>query len=119
MQKFILVAVAILACAGMAQNSPDASLLDEINKIKAMDNHTHVPKVVSAGEKDDDYDALPCYLLEPSPDPLMARVENPLYLQAWQKLYGYKYSDRDPAHIRELIETKQRIAASRAITIPT
>jgi uncharacterized protein len=120
MQKFIslLVALAILACGGLAQNSPDASLLDEINKIKAVDNHTHIPKVVSAGEKDDDYDALPCYLLEPSPDPLMARVENPLYLQAWQKLYGYKYSDRDPAHIRELIETKQRLAREQGDNYP-
>ena len=120
MRKFISISVMLgmLASVGWAQNSPDASLLEEINKIKAVDNHTHIPKVVSAGEKDDDYDALPCYLLEPSPDPLMARVENPLYLQAWQKLYGYKYSDRDPAHIRELIETKQRVAGEQGDNYP-
>ena len=120
MRKFISISVMLgmLASVGWAQNSPDASLLEEINKIKAVDNHTHIPKVVSAGEKDDDYDALPCYLLEPSPDPLMARVESPLYLQAWQKLYGYKYSDRDPAHIRELIETKQRVAGEQGDNYP-
>ena len=32
----------------LAQTSPDAYLLGEINKIKALDNHTHVPKVLAA-----------------------------------------------------------------------
>jgi len=101
----------------LAQTSPDAYLLGEINKIKALDNHTHVPKVLAAGEKDDDFDALPCgNNLEPSADPNMARPDNPLFLAAWQKLYGYKYSDRDPAHVRELLETKQRVAREQGDT---
>src|SRR2546422_2582965 len=104
----------------LAQTSPDAYLLGEINKIKALDNHTHVPKVLAAGEKDDDFDALPCgNNLEPSADPNMARPDNPLFLAAWQKLYGYKYSDRDPAHVRELLETKQRVARELGDNFPT
>jgi len=63
-----------------------------LSEFEAFDNHTHVAKVVGPGDKDDDYDALPCYLLPPSQDPAMGRPENPLFLEAWQKLYGHKYS---------------------------
>jgi hypothetical protein len=45
---------------GVVPAVPDPQLMHEINSIAAIDNHTHVPKVVRAGEKDDDYDALPC-----------------------------------------------------------
>src|SRR5438309_3770958 len=102
----------------LAQDSPDPNLLVEINRIKAVDNHTHVPKVVSAGEKDDEFDALPCDPLDPSDVPTMARADNPLFLKAWQKLYGYKYNDRDAAHVRELLETKQRIAREQGDNYP-
>src|SRR5438445_3300372 len=102
----------------LAQDSPDPNLLVEINRIKAVDNHTHVPQVVSAGEKDDEFDALPCDPLDPSDVPTMARADNPLFLKAWQKLYGYKYNDRDAAHVRELLETKQRIAREQGDNYP-
>src|SRR5207237_2972296 len=102
----------------LAQDSPDPNLLVEINRIKAVDNHTHVPQVVSAGEKDDEFDALPCDPLDPSDVPNMARADNPLFLKAWQKLYGYKYNDRDAAHVRELLETKQRIAREQGDNYP-
>jgi hypothetical protein len=92
-----------------AQSSPDPELLAAIDRIKAVDNHTHVAKVVGPGEKDDDYDALPCYLLQPSPDPAMGRADNPLFLAAWQKLYGYKYSDGSAEHLGELLAGKERI----------
>ena len=42
------------------QEQPDAALLAEITKIKAVDNHTHVPRLELAGESDEEYDALPC-----------------------------------------------------------
>ena len=90
----------------------------EVNRIKAVDNHTHVPKVVAPGEKDDEFDALPCDPLEPTATPLMQRPENPKFLQAWQKLYGYQYSDRDPAHIRELLAKKQEVAQQQGDNFP-
>src|SRR6266852_7023708 len=83
----------------LAQDSPDPNLLAEINRIKAVDNHTHVPKVVSAGEKDDEFDALPCDPLDPSGVATMGRPDNPLFLQAWQKLFDYKYSDKNSEHV--------------------
>jgi len=106
-----------LCCA--AQLPVDPQILAEVNRIKAVDNHTHVPKVVAAGEKDAEFDALPCDPLEPSDVPAVARAENPKFLEAWQKLYGYKYGDRDPAHVRELLETKRRVLQEQGDKFPT
>jgi len=78
-----------LAGENLPPASPGPALMAEINKIQAVDSHTHVPKVVGRGEKDLDFDALPCSgYLEPSDDPAMARPDNPLFLDAWRKLYG-------------------------------
>jgi len=108
----------LLALPLLCQTSPDLQIMSEVNKIMAIDNHTHIPKVVEAGERDDDFDALPCDPLEPTDTPAMARPDNPRFLQAWQKLYGYKYNDRDPAHVRELLVTKQRIAQQQGDNYP-
>ena len=115
----ILVLVCLVSASGTAQMSPDAEILAEVNRIKAVDNHTHVPKVVRPGERDDDFDALPCDPLEPNETPLTQRPDNPKFLQAWQKLYGYKYNDRDPAHVRELLATKQQVAQQQGDNFPT
>ena len=115
----VVLAAVLFVTYSAAQHVPDAALMSEINKIKAVDNHTHVPKVVGPNEKDDDYDALPCSgYLEPSPDPVMARPENPLFLEAWQKIYRYKHADRSPEHIRELLATKQSVANQQGDNFP-
>lgn len=119
--KFIFVVLLVLSLSAvhvMGQIAPDPQIMAEINKTKAVDNHTHVPKVVGPGEKDDDFDALPCDPLQPTDPPLMARPENPKFMDAWRKLYGYKYNDRDPAHVRELLATKQRIAQQQGDKYP-
>src|SRR6266566_5200518 len=106
------------AAITLAQISPDPQILAEINRIPAVDNHTHVMKVVGPGEKDDDFDALPCDPLEPSEIPFMALPENPKFLEAWQKLYGYKYNDNQPEHVRELIAAKQQIQREQGDNYP-
>ena len=71
--KFIFVVPLVLSLSAsrvMCQTSPDPQILAEINKTRAVDNHTHVPKVVGPGEKDDDFDALPCDPLQPTEPPL-------------------------------------------------
>jgi hypothetical protein len=114
---FILVLLAV--ATPLAAQKPDPALLAEINKIRALDNHTHVPKVLATGEKDDDYDALPCSgFVEPSDDPAMARPDNPKYLEAWRELYGYKYNDASPAHVAELIAARQRVVAQQGERFP-
>jgi uncharacterized protein len=97
---------------------PDPALLAEINKIKAIDNHSHPPRLVAESETDDDYDALPCGPLEPTMSTLAGRRENPQFLAAWKALYGYKYDDMSEAHVRELMAAKQRVRKEQGDRFP-
>ena len=101
-----------------AQSAPDSALLAEINKIKAIDNHTHVTRVVSQGEEDHEYDALPFELLEPFPPMLRLRPDNLEYIEAWRALCGYKHSDMTEAHVRDLGEVKRRVMRERGDGYP-
>ena len=92
------------------QLQPDPGLLDEINHIQAIDNHSHPPALNGPhGEKDDDFDALPCDPLEPTANGWFFREDNPVYIQAWKKMFGYKYDDFQPEHVKELIATKEAV----------
>lgn len=71
----ILILLA-LAPLGRAQ-SPDPALMTHILSIRAIDNHSHPPSVVGAGEHNDDYDALPCDPLEPTEPNTMTRPKIP------------------------------------------
>jgi uncharacterized protein len=101
--------LALLPLAILHAQIADPQLMAEINKIMAIDNHSHTPKLVGPGEKDDDFDALPCDPLEPNDPTTISRPENPQYLAAWRALYGYKYNDSAPDHVRELLESKQKV----------
>jgi uncharacterized protein len=107
----------ILLSLARAQTA-DPQLLAEINKIKAIDNHSHPPKLVSAGEKDDEFDALPCDPLEPSMPTTISRPENPQYLKAWKALYHYPYDDMKPDHVKELLLAKQKIMQQQGDNYP-
>ena len=86
----------------------DPALMAEIHRTKAIDNHSHPPRLVSAGENDDEFDALPCYPLEPTPTNLTLQPDNPMYPAAWRALWGYTYSDRSKEHIASLLAQKER-----------
>src|SRR5690242_11776117 len=100
----------ILACslAAVAQNAPDPALYADIQKIPAIDNHTHVMKVTAAGEKDTEFDALPCEV-EPWDLPVFLRPDRPEVVQAWKALYGYQYNDQSPEHVKELIAARAKV----------
>src|SRR5262249_40250000 len=98
---------------------PDPELLAAINRIKAIDNHSHPPKLVAPGEKDDDFDALPCDPLEPNMPTTVSRPENPQYLAAWQELYQYPYHDMSPEHVKEPWDAKQKVGREQGDTFPT
>jgi uncharacterized protein len=98
--------------------APDPQLLGEINRIKAIDNHSHPPKLVAPGEKDDDFDALPCDPLEPSMPTTISRPENPQYLAAWKALYHYPYDDMSPDHVKDLLRAKQKIMQQQGDNFP-
>jgi hypothetical protein len=119
MVKRTAVALLPILLVGMlAAQTADPQLLAEINKIKAIDNHSHPPKVVAPGEKDDDFDALPCDPLEPSDPTTVSRPENPQYVAAWKALYKYPYDDRSPEHVAELLQTKQKIMQEQGDNFP-
>ena len=119
MAKRVLAALLLVLSFHMARSqAADPQLLSEINKIKAIDNHSHPPKVVGAGEKDDDFDILPCDPLEPSDPTTISRPENPKYLAAWKALDKYPYNDMSPEHVRELLETKQKVMREQGDNFP-
>ena len=112
--KTLLLVFALSASPLFAQTNqqlqPDPGLLSEINQIKAIDNHSHPPALDGPhGEKDTDFDALPCDPLEPTDAGLMFREDNPVYLKAWQTMFGYKYNDRSPDHVKELLAAKAAV----------
>lgn len=108
MQARLLIVVLCMAPLAAAQK-PDPDLLAKIHTIRAIDNHAHTPRLVTPGETDDEYDALPCDPLQPAPPTLTQGPENPQYIAALKALFGYKYEDMSPDHLRELLETKKRI----------
>jgi hypothetical protein len=119
MVKRTAVALLPILLVGMLRaQTADPQLLAEINKIKAIDNHSHPPKVVAPGEKDDDFDALPCDPLEPSDPTTVSRPENPQYVAAWKALYKYPYDDRSPEHVAELLQAKQKIMQEQGDNFP-
>lgn len=102
-----------------AQTVADPILVSAIARIKAIDNHTHVTRVVGAGEEDHEYDALPFELLEPFVPMVRLRPDNLEYTAAWRALFGYKHSDMTEAHVRELTEMKRRVRSERGDGYPS
>jgi predicted TIM-barrel fold metal-dependent hydrolase len=117
--KFPVGIAILLAFAAFARaQAPDPALMAEIRKIRAIDNHSHPPRVTAVGEVDDEYDALPCDPLQPTAPNTMTRPENPQYLAAWKALWGYDYDDRSDAHVKELLGTKKRIRQEQGDRYP-
>lgn len=103
----------------MAQTPPDQQLLDEINKIKAIDNHAHPLRYDAEGEKpDDEFDALPLEAIDPFPLPLRLRLDNPEFIGAWKQFYNYNYDDMLPAHLAELLAAKKKVLQQQGPNFP-
>ena len=108
----ILLSIFLLAAASdlRAQPGVDRDLLNEINKIKAIDNHAHPVKYVADGEPaDTEYDALPLDVITPFPLPVRLNPANPEFIRAWHDLYRYSHNDMSEAHLRELMAAKQNV----------
>jgi predicted TIM-barrel fold metal-dependent hydrolase len=121
MRKFIPLVFAlflILAPVNFrAQMHADEQLSAAIAKIKAIDNHAHPLRYVAAGEKpDDEFDALPLDALGLFPLPVRLQPDNKEYIGAWRDLYGYGHDDL--THVRELMETKRRVAREQGDKFP-
>jgi uncharacterized protein len=113
-----LLALALIIGSTASAQQPDPALLAAIRGIRAIDNHSHPPALVAAGQKDDDFDALPCDPLEPTNPTISGRPENPRFIAAWKAMFGYKYNDADSAHVRDLIAAKQRMKTAKGDNYP-
>jgi hypothetical protein len=115
----LLVISLIAASSTLAQTNADSQLVAAIGKIKAIDNHAHPLRYVAQGEKpDDEFDALPLDAIGPIPLPVRLNPGNLEFVEAWHDLYGYKHDDMSEAHIRELLETKQRVVREQSEKFP-
>lgn len=94
-------------------------LLEQISKIKAVDNHSHVEKVTEQGKPDLDGDAIGCGGLEfISPPPLRLRTDNPIYLDAWRGLFGFASPDMSAGRIQEYLRIKQAAIQTKGDNYP-
>src|SRR5256885_5108575 len=121
--KNALIATALILVAASsiayAQSGVDRDLLNDINKIKAIDNHAHRVKYVAAGQPaDTEFDALPLDAIPPFPLPVRLFPNNPEFIRAWHDLYGYDHRDMSDAHLAELLKTKQRVLGERTDSFP-
>lgn len=122
MKKFTVLCVCVIALAiGIhAQSGIDRDLLNEINKIKAIDNHAHPVKYVAEGEPaDTEFDALPLDVITPFPLPVRLNPTNPEFIRAWHDLYRYSHNDMSETHLRELMAAKQTVLKQNGDRTPT
>jgi hypothetical protein len=122
MKRFVILLTLFIisgATQVRAQVTADRDLLNEILKIKAIDNHAHPVKYVAAGEKpDDEFDALPLDVITPFPLPVRLSPTNPEFIRAWHDLYRYSHTDMSEAHVRELLAAKQSVLKDRGEAFP-
>ena len=123
MRKLVIALTFVIATGNLSlvftQSGVDRDLLNEIYKIKAIDNHAHPLKYVAEGEKpDDEFDALPLDAITAFPLPVRLNPGNPEFIRAWHDLYRYSHNDMTEAHLRELMATKQRVLKERGDGFP-
>ncbi len=126
MARFSLVfaVLAISACVS-CENSRrsdlyvDSSIQSELAQIAAIDNHAHPQKVVSYGEEDRDFDALPADAIQDLALPTPFREGSPLFQEAWQALFAYNFPDGKPEHMSELKAAKRKEEKARGDQYPS
>jgi len=105
MRVGLVILLAAFAGAAPAQDAVDASLLAEINRIRAVDDHMHGEAVDPARAtrwRDENPLGKPRY-----PDVVGLQRSNPEWRTAWYALYGYAYKDDELPHLKELLATKR------------
>jgi predicted TIM-barrel fold metal-dependent hydrolase/uncharacterized membrane protein len=131
LQSSVRVAASLLACCSTllactapargnaaalsAQSGADPDITAFIEKIRAVDNHSHANSVVPA---DSDYDALPLDGV-PFVLPVPLRPESPDWLAADKALYQYPQADLSGAHLTQLRALMQGIAKAQGEKFPT
>jgi hypothetical protein len=106
-----------LAGNAVAQDFVDAKLLEEIARIRAVDNHMHGDAVDPARRarwKDENPLGKARY-----PEVVGLQRTNPEWRAAWYALYGYGYSDAEPPHLQALLASKRDTIAKAGNNWPS
>src|SRR5262245_45451859 len=112
----LALALQLVNARAESQTPIDSALYAYIRTIKAIDNHTHAGLPVLPGmPADTDFDALPVGNLPPYSFPIRLTPQNPEFITAWRDLYGYPYTDRSEAHVRELLSLKERVRREQGL----
>ena len=103
----LLLSFLIFIIISCAQTIPDPVLLEQIAKIKAIDNNSHIlGATANQGTEEEPADLLGQPLWD---YPVNLRLDNPHWIGAWRDLYGYKYNDMEKEHLSLVFKEKQRI----------
>ncbi|HXE31504.1 MAG TPA: amidohydrolase family protein [Terriglobales bacterium] len=105
----LVLAVFLPAARAQVPAGVDPGIWDAVRSIRAIDDHAHPPALPVNGVADTNYDALPCPPGDPTQPTLVSRPDNPAFLAAAKALFGYPYTDRSPAHLKELAAATQRL----------
>lgn len=101
----VLVMLASSDAVFAQSSAADPSLLAEILRIRAIDNHCHcdaADPTRGGNWKPDNPLGEPRY-----PDVVPLRRDNPQWVSAWKALYQYRYADMSPLHLAGVLETKR------------
>jgi len=111
---FLLVCVSLPAVTS-AQSRADPALASYIDKIRAVDNHSHANSVAPA---DSDFDALALDGV-PFELPVLLRQDSTVWLAAYKALYKYPNDDLSDAHMKDLRATMQTVIKKQGEAFPT
>jgi uncharacterized protein len=112
----VLAALLSFAAPLAQAQTPDAGLMGEIAKIRAIDNHCHSDPAYP--ERGADWKPENPLGTSRYPDVVPLRHDNPDWLRAWGALYGYGHSDMAPAQLRTLLGEKRKLLRERGDAWP-
>ncbi len=113
----LLSAWLIHVALAIAQVPADTDLLAAIQKIRAVDNHSHaLPARQPERSESERPDPLGKTMF---PYPPRLQVTNPEYVEAWRALYSYNYGDMIDDHAREGLKAKLRLMEQKGLDYPS
>lgn len=98
-----------------SQPDVDPALKAFIDRIRAVDNHSHMPTIVP---DETEADVAPIEALQPFPPPAFRKRDNPARLAGYRALYGYPHADVSEAHMAELRATMAQVRAEHGDKYP-
>jgi len=120
--SFACSAVYILSCnqtQSTDEQTPSSAnnteLTEFINKIKAVDNHTHA-NTIEADDKG--FDALPLDALFPFELPARVRPDSKVWLTAAKAVYGFKGDELNEAAMKTLADTAASVMKQKGEKFP-